>query len=51
MLLMQLSDGSAIPIAIGTGSFASSLVSEVFWVFKEEGDRVDVLIIHLFFGI
>jgi hypothetical protein len=51
MLLMLFADGSAIPIAIGTGNWISSLVSEVFGVCKEEGERVDVFIIGYGFGI
>jgi hypothetical protein len=46
MLLMQFSDGSA-----NSGKLLSSFFSEVFVVCKEEGERVDVLIIHVFFGI
>jgi len=46
MLLMQLTEGSAIPIVIGAGNCCSSFleVSVDLSVIKEEG-RVDVFII------
>ena len=46
MLLMLIADGSA-----NSGNWFSSFVSEVFWVCKEEGVRVDVFIIGYYLGI